>query len=1675
MLQSRVIVIALLLILIQDVKGIGESSGDQDHSSVGSGNGQSILTIDLRSYCGLFTNFSDCALDHQLGNLTSNGLINITADVLLLSIVPLVALENVSIIGHNNPTITCDNSGGMYLDSCHNCTIKGITWEKCGNKTDSKPVIELYNSSNIIIQNCSFLLSQSQVIVLSEMSGNVSINSCKFVFNNYVEGNGTIIHYLSKIKYHFSALQLIMISDCNFTRNEASIDATIIYIGPSSNKSMEQIYFTNNSFFSNQGTPIYISYQKVIISGFMIFEENKVSSGGGMSITNYSSITFQKLKIKFINNTALDRGGALHIQNSNIALNATTAIIFDGNKARLGGALFIWEYSMVTLEGNSIVKISNNQADRYGGAFHITYNSDVTFEEDSTVTISNNQAETLGGAFYIARNSDVTFEKDSTVTISNNQADRYGGAFHITYNSDVTFEEDSTVIISNNQAETLGGAFYIARNSDVTFEKDSTVTISNNQAIVAGAILVLYYSNVTFEGNSTVKICNNQANLFGGAIHILHHSDVTFKGDSTVTISNNQAEAYGGALYVYDFSNLTFEGNSTVTISNNQADYYDGGALYIEDYSDVTFEGNSTVTISNNQADDYGGALFVRDNSDVTFEGDSTVTISNNQADNGGALYIRNNSDVTIKGNSSVKFDNNAANNNGGALYLIQDSNASFEEDSCVMFYNNTASVFGGVLCALNNCNVTIKGNSLVKFDNNVANNSGGALYLMQDSNVSFEEDSCVMFCNNTASVVGGVLCALESCNVTIKGNSNATFNNNQALGDGGALYAISNSVILFQARSTVQFNDNKALSLGGALYSRYGYDITFENDCTVTFSHNEASQGGAIFIPFNTMIVFTENSSVQFHDNKATLGGALHVSRITFKENTTVIFENNEAITNGGAIFSDNSKVIVKQNSTIIFTSNNAENGGAVFASFSTLLVSEYSNLDFYKNIAGQNGGAIYFNDQIYASFSNSSAVTMTSNFANNHGGAIYNKITQNTKYFNISEISCLSNNTAGVAGNLLYLDVPKSCNNSCLTNRIVGVSNPTLFQGTLDKNISSSPKILEFNETAKCISSKSAQCEKYYINNIMLGQEILIYPCLLDHYNNPAEVTQFRIIGENNHNYSVHGSEYRKISCNNAIEGIRIIGNKTITDLPLNYSMYFISHTTVREVITTNLTVELSPCHPGFRHQSKSQRCECYNSSRIVSCSGSSSTIARGYWFGHVTNIPTITICPINYCNFGCCRTTNGYYRLSPERANQCKSHRSGTACGSCEDGYTLSYASADCISINKCSTILIILVVTLTVLYWFVIVAAIFIITYYQVGIGYFYVLTYYYSVIDIILSQHTDLSDGLYITVTIMSSIAKISPQFLGQLCLFKNMSGIDQQFIHYIHPLAVSVILIIISWLARHSKRLSMFISRGIIHAICFLLLLSYTSVATVSLLLMRPLTFVDVDNLYTYLSPDVQYFQGRHLVYGITAIILALLIVIGLPLLLLTEQFLNRKISYFRIKPLLDQFQGCYKDKYRWFAGYYMICRLITIIIIIANFSGVYISRYLLLTASTIIASVHGTIRPYNDDTLNIFDGAILQLIVLVTALPLFETFDSSLVKGTSFVLVILPLVQFVVMKIHTNKQTLINVTKNAFICIQDEDVPDNNVFNDAANNDIDLVIDDSMRRNATIATISER
>ena len=695
-----------------------------------------------------------------------------------------------------------------------------------------------------------------------------------------------------------------------------------------------------------------------------------------------------------------------------------------------------------------------------------------------------------------------------------------------------------------------------------------------------------------------------------------------------------------------------------------------------------------------------------------------------------------------------------------------------------------------------------------------MVHDTGGTL-VFSNSNVIIEEYSTVTCNNNIAQYSsGGAFICYNNSNVTIKGNSIVTFNSNNASQNGGAIHS-NMCKITFKDNSTSTFIKNAARNNGGAMFSSQLSEITVEGNSTITFDDNTADNGGAFYFA-NSNITITETSMVSFYNNRGRQeGGAGYLSSyciFIIEENAKVTFDDNDAF-HGGAICTNMmSKLIFKGNSTISFHKNlGTEDGGAVTVlNNSSITVKYHVTIKFTDNSA-QYGGAIFLD----------TTATMVNN----------------------SDID-FKNNFARILGSLVYQDVAELCNSSCLYNRITGLSN---------KLIATPPNELKFYDPAICIDKDNdTQCNKYYLQNKMLGREIAIPVCVLDYYNQPGDSIYFLLHETHpNNGYSIEGAKNVLISCD-MLEGISIIGNQSLSK-STNFSITITLNTALYsdwKQISVNLTIELSPCHDGFWQYPNSTRCECYNASDIVFCSGSSSTIKRGHWFGSMTGKPTVTFCPINYCNFTCCETSNGYYHLSPVRDNQCRSHRSGTACGSCTDGYTLSFDSPECVNVDSCTAGQTILVIVLTMIYWIVMVTLVFAMMYYKVGIGYLYSITYYYSIVDVLLNQNLQASRGLYLTVNIMSSFSKITPQFLGELCLTTGMSGIDQQFIHYIHPSAVIVILVTITFLARTYRRISEIISRGIIHVICLLLLLSYTSIASTSLLLMRSLELIKFTHIY---------------------------------------------------------------------------------------------------------------------------------------------------------------------------------------------------------------------------------
>ena len=90
--------------------------------------------------------------------MSDNTVINIISEsVTLHDIVGMGSgnLNNITTTG-NGATIMCNNTGGVYCESCSDITIMGITWYQCGRNDPFRALAFINSSSEILIQDCTF-------------------------------------------------------------------------------------------------------------------------------------------------------------------------------------------------------------------------------------------------------------------------------------------------------------------------------------------------------------------------------------------------------------------------------------------------------------------------------------------------------------------------------------------------------------------------------------------------------------------------------------------------------------------------------------------------------------------------------------------------------------------------------------------------------------------------------------------------------------------------------------------------------------------------------------------------------------------------------------------------------------------------------------------------------------------------------------------------------------------------------------------------------------------------------------------------------------------------------------------------------------------------------------------------------------------------------------------------------------------------------------------------------------------------------------------------------------------------------------------------------------------------------------------------------------------------------
>ncbi|XP_048584224.1 uncharacterized protein LOC116601446 [Nematostella vectensis] len=459
-----------------------------------------------------------------------------------------------------------------------------------------------------------------------------------------------------------------------------------------------------------------------------------------------------------------------------------------------------------------------------------------------------------------------------------------------------------------------------------------------------------------------------------------------------------------------------------------------------------------------------------------------------------------------------------------------------------------------------------------------------------------------------------------------------------------------------------------------------------------------------------------------------------------------------------------------------------------------------------------------------------------------------------------------------------------------------------------------------------------------------------------------------------------------------------------------PFSLIMQTVTGRTIKGVIRN---ISLQDCRPGY-YMSSDDTCLCMKSptspysnssySRgITRCQGDRDVfIRKGLWAGMVGGDVSLFVtypCPPMYCDFSC--TSNGAcapheYLFLKDPARQCAGHRTGTLCGECQRGYSVVLGSDQCKVCPQDNTWVGYLILFL-VLGTFVVVGVL--ILNVDISTGHYTGCLFFYQVVSLLVRDGFEADPVL----TVLMGLANAQVGFGA--CMWHGMTDMEKLAFTYVLPTYILFLCGVVIVLSR--RRFCVFSKRSALRAFATLFLVSYTTFTSVSLELLHFASFHG--ELVLFKSGEVPYFRGPHLVLGIVAILVGVVIVLPFPFVLVFMQPLSYLKPGFagrwRLKPFLDIFQGGYKTDYQWFSGVYYLARIALLCIYTFGFDGAM--RHSLMAAIcllllTLLANIrpYGTTIPhsqvYQNTWINLLDSLILADLTFIALLGSFSASSDS-------------------------------------------------------------------------------
>ena len=1049
--------------------------------------------------------------------------------------------------------------------------------------------------------------------------------------------------------------------------------------------------------------------------------------------------------------------------------------------------------------------------------------------------------------------------------------------------------------------------------------------------------------------------------------------------------------------------------------------------------SNITIENcAATSTFDQELVRNIRASINIQRSSDVTISGISVL----NGPGTGLALFdIDGTLDV-----ADSNFEGNGVDlSSGGNGVYLEVSESSRVQSSplaytfvCCRFINNTART-----------GKDSKISGFTRFDKG----GGMAIFVRSHDGVKINIENSTISGNEAASYGGGVLATFNNnarnSRITVKG-SNYTQNRARYGGGHYAGYLHSryrgqtplNCSHVFLSNS---FSENYANYGGGVSVFSTKTRVRNPNG-TVSFENcmwwrNSGQFGSAIAILPNAWnlntdgylptVYFSNNTIDSNHvmddlDNESTLirqytkgSGAL------FCTDHTLEFSNHNSFlrNNGSAFYMGTCIARLSEHSETHFSFNSGYNGGAVYQIASVLYFSENVVMVFESNAAYGRGGAIYQTDYNFHMYDYSRSCflsyrgvlapperNITIKFIDNSAGTGYGH-----SIYTYSLLPCYRLFTFAISN---------------ITPKIFDqVGNVTFYPQDRDKEIA----------TASSHAHTNAQ-DKLFIPALPGERILLPYTDSDDLGQETKSVYLVTVKGSGNSSTRVDEA-YMYISNNQVV-----LYGRSENQAELMLSSY---QSRQRSIL---LNVSLLPCPPGFKLANESQHssseCRCAYGTEseyrgIVHCNMAiwRAYRRRGYWVGYMDgqaeNEDSLVTgyCPVSFCSHEDGLLLPATSDTEDLNSMICDS-RVGTLCGKCATNHSVYYHSLHftCRPDQYCKLGWLFYILSelfpVTIIFLIIIMFNITFTSGKVNGFIFFVqvVVTFHVSADDFI-----PLPSGVLILNRILHFIFltfNLNPFTLDEMsfCLFESATAPDVIVFSYI-TLVYSLVLVIGVILLMNKLNMRYYckplrkcigpqwqtLQGSVIHGLSAFLVLCYAKCTQASIFL---LTYAGIHvkggetgKLVLFYNGEITWFSVQHLPYAIPAIIMALVFVISPPLILLIYPVHYRILSALKIseskcvniilhpldklKPLLDSFQGSFKDEYRFFSGLYFVYRF-------SILAGVYLSPFqdtyfVILALLLFMILLHALCQPYKERLHNVIDTLLFVNLAVINGITMYN------------------------------------------------------------------------------------